>query len=104
VLPVWHDRYYVLLGLACRGEEQMMRVSKLGRRVVQIAAVVALGAGITLGTTAVLADDAATETEPTAPQVVYEWPEPDVTEENAPEPRTTDPDPAAARTAGLEWT
>jgi hypothetical protein len=65
----------------------MMRARKLGRRVVQIAAVVALGVGVTLGATAVLADDAATETETEtpAPQVVYEWPEP------------------AAESQGLEW-
>jgi hypothetical protein len=69
---------------------------------VQIAAVVALGAGITLGTTAVLANDgAATETETPAPQVVYEWPE--HAGDPAPEAEPVQPGPAEARTAGIDW-
>lgn len=81
-----------------------MRARTLGRRVVQIAAVIALGVGVTLGTTAVLADDAATQTETPAPapQVVYEWPERDAP---AAEPGTApqDSEAAGARSAGVEW-
>ena len=75
-----------------------MRARKLGRRVVQIAAVIALGVGVTLGTTAVLADDASEPTTETpAPEVVYEWPE------QEPSEAVADDDPATARTAGVDW-
>lgn len=85
-----------------------MRARKLGRRAVQIAAVVALGVGVALGTTAVLADDAAeptTETPAPEPQVVYEWPEPAATdtEDPAPDAVPAQPGEAEARTAGIDW-
>jgi hypothetical protein len=79
----------------------MMRVRKLGRRVVQIAAVVALGVGVTLGTSAVLADDAETP----ASEVVHETPaqsEP-AAEETAEGATPLTPWPEAAQVRGIDW-
>jgi hypothetical protein len=79
----------------------MMRVSKLGRRLVQIAAVVALGTGVTLGASAVLADDA----EVPASEVVHEAPEqPEPAAEETAEGATQlTPWPETAQVRGIDW-